>query len=308
MRIALPKLSSNGLRALQFLCTGMLALLLWEAADGPEIVHILASAQPLWLLAAVGALVLQTVLSAIRWKVTAAQLDQQLPLARAVKEYFLSQAINQALPGAVMGDAARAVRACGTAGLAISGQAVIFERLAGQITMFLTMATAFVVTFFADGGLTWPPTFVAPLAIMVVAGSMVLGLLIGGSYWLAALGPRISYWLKPLQRALFARDVMPAQIVLGIAITMCNLAAFAICALAVGVVMPLAAVLAIVPVVLFSMLIPFTVSGWGIREGSAAVLLPLADVEPSAAVASSVMFGIAILIAVLPGLFVAGGK
>ncbi|MGB7432523.1 MAG: lysylphosphatidylglycerol synthase domain-containing protein, partial [Ahrensia sp.] len=157
-------------------------------------------------------------------------------------------------------------------------------------------------------GLTWPAAFVAPLTIIVIAGSAVLGLLIGGGYWLAALAPRLADWLKPLQRALFARDVLPTQIILGTAITVCNLAAFAICALAVGVVLPLAAVLAIVPVVLFSMLIPFTVSGWGVREGSAAVLLPLADVAPSAAVASSVMFGIAILIAVLPGLFVAGGK
>jgi hypothetical protein len=60
-----------------------------------------------------------------------------------VREYYLAQIVNQSLPGGMIGDAGRAVRARAQAGLLAAGQAVVFERLAGQIAMFLALAVAF---------------------------------------------------------------------------------------------------------------------------------------------------------------------
>ncbi len=286
----------------QLAFTALLMALLWSAADGPQIIAILGQAQPLWLLAAVAVLLCQTVLSALRWKITAAHLGQSLRLPHAIKEYFMSQVVNQALPGAVVGDAARAVRARAQAGLAVATQAVVFERLAGQIAMFVTMAGAFVITYSAAGGLDWPLAYAAPIATAIAIGSIVVLVIALGQWFPAMLGQKISRWMRPFYTALLSRQALPAQIGLGVAITLCNLAAFGLCAWAVGVHLSFAALLAIVPVILFSMLIPFTVSGWGIREGSAAVLLPLAGVSASEGVAASVIFGIAMLLAVLPGL------
>lgn len=286
----------------QLAFTAVLMALLWAAADGREILRILGQAQPVWLLAAVAVLICQTVLSALRWKLTAAHLGQTLQLPHAIKEYFMSQVINQALPGAVVGDATRAVRARAQAGLAVATQAVVFERLAGQIAMFATMSCAFVVTAMSVGGLDWPMTFAAPIGTAIAVGFSV-GIVIALGQWCPAmLGAQLSGWMRPFYTALLSRQALPAQIGLGAAITVCNLAAFGFCAWAVGVHLSLAALLAIVPVILFSMLVPFTVSGWGIREGSAAVLLPLAGISASQGVAASVMFGVAMLLAVLPGL------
>ncbi len=120
------------LRALQFaLAAGLLALL-WHVADGAEAVQRLAGAEPLLLAAALAALTLQTVLSALRWRLTAAQLGLCLDRGRAVREYYLSQIVNQALPGGVLGDAGRAVRARAPAGLMISGQRVRTARRADR--------------------------------------------------------------------------------------------------------------------------------------------------------------------------------
>ncbi|MEL7178582.1 MAG: lysylphosphatidylglycerol synthase transmembrane domain-containing protein [Pseudomonadota bacterium] len=286
----------------QLAFTALLMVLLWSAADGPQIIAILGQAQPLWLLAAVAVLLCQTVLSALRWKITAAHLGQSLRLPHAIKEYFMSQVVNQALPGAVVGDAARAVRARAQAGLAVATQAVVFERLAGQIAMFFTMACAFVITYTAAGGLDWPLAYAAPIATAIAIGSIFALIVALGQWFPAMLGQKISGWMRPFYKSLLSRQALPAQIGLGVAITLCNLAAFGLSAWAVGVHLSFAALLAIVPVILFSMLIPFTVSGWGIREGSAAVLLPLAGISASEGVAASVIFGIAMLLAVLPGL------
>ncbi|PJI84424.1 uncharacterized protein (TIRG00374 family) [Yoonia maricola] len=286
----------------QLAFTAVLIALLWSAADGPEIIHLLSQAEPLWLLAAVAVLICQTALSALRWKVTAAHLGQTLRLPHAIKEYFMSQVVNQALPGAVVGDAARAVRARAQAGLAVATQAVVFERLAGQIAMFLTMAGAFAVTYLSVGGLEWPMTYAAPIGTAVAIGCLIAALIAVGLWFPAMMGAKLSGWMRPFYTALLSRQALPAQIGLGVSITLCNLTAFGLCAWAVGVSLSLAAILAIVPVILFSMLIPFTVSGWGIREGAAAVLLPLAGTTASEGVAASVMFGIAMLLAVVPGL------
>jgi uncharacterized membrane protein YbhN (UPF0104 family) len=286
----------------QLAITVLVLWFLWRNVDGPEILRILSAAQPLWLAAAVLVLLCQTALSGLRWKITAAQLGQSLALPHAIREYFMSQVVNQALPGAVVGDAARAVRARAQAGLAVSSQAVIFERLAGQIAMFITLACAFGVTWGLSGGLDWPTAFAGPIGLGLIIGTLILAALIIGSIRPALFGPR----MQPFYTALMTRQVLPAQITLGAAITLCNLCAFALCAAAVGVALTPAAIFAVVPVILFSMLIPFTVSGWGVREGAAAVLLPLAGTTAPEAVAASVMFGCALLLAVLPGLITIG--
>ena len=84
--------------------------------------------------------VAQTVLSAMRWRLTARQLGQTIPLTRAIGEYYLAQVVNQSLPGGVVGDAGRAVRARHQAGLRRAGAAVAIERLAGQVALFLVLA------------------------------------------------------------------------------------------------------------------------------------------------------------------------
>ncbi|MBD3766253.1 MAG: flippase-like domain-containing protein, partial [Rhodobacterales bacterium] len=95
-------------RALQLAGTLAALAVLWHLADGPQAARRLAGADPGWLLAGLAALTLQTVLSALRWRLTAAQFGIRLGAAEALREYYLAQIVNQLLPGGVVGDAARA--------------------------------------------------------------------------------------------------------------------------------------------------------------------------------------------------------
>ncbi len=279
---------------------GLLALI-WRAADGPEAAHSLATADWRWLALAVLALSLQTVLSALRWKLTARQLGIRLGARQAIREYYLSQVVNQSLPGGMIGDAGRAVRSRSQAGLLAAGQAVVFERLAGQIAMFATLSVAFLATLAAPGGFEWPSWLIAPVAILV-AGGLSLPLLAQAATFLpGAAGRALRQGRAALHCAITARPALPGQIVLSIGTTLCNLAAFAFCARGVGVELGLVATAALVPLILFTMLIPISVSGWGLREGAAAVLLPVAGATASGGLAASVAFGLAFIAAVLPG-------
>ncbi len=278
--------------------------LLWAVADGPQAARSLAAADWRWLLLAMAALTAQTILSAFRWRLTARQLGISIGRGRAIGEYYLSQIVNQSLPGGILGDAGRAVRSRDQAGLLAAGQAVIFERLAGQIAMFSLLAVAFVATLAVPGGLDWPPDIAVSVAILLAAAVCAAGFAGLAGHLPGALGRGMRSLRSALHQALAARTALPGQIGLSIGTTVCNLAAFAFCARAVGVDLGLAATAALVPLILLAMLIPVTISGWGLREGAAAALLPIAGATVAGALAASVAFGLTILAALVPGVLV----
>lgn len=301
MRIARWSLPPVVLRVVQIAVAGGLLAIIWTVADGPEAADILMSADASWLLAAFAALTVQTVLSALRWRLTAAQLGIALGRRWAVQEYYMAQIVNQSLPGGMIGDAGRAVRAREQAGLLASGQAVVFERLAGQVAMFAVMALAFVATFVAPGGLEWPHWLVLPVSLMIAVALSVPALLVLAARMPGPIGRQSKAFCRTLGVAFAAPDVLPRQVALSIGTTFCNLSAFAFCAHAIGSGLSLVAVVAFVPLILFTMLIPISLSGWGLREGAAVALFPLAGATASEGLATSVAFGLTFLLSVLPG-------
>ena len=104
------------------------------------------------------------------------------------------------------------------------------------------------------------------------------------------------------RQAVFAQGVWQKQAALSAGTVAANLLAFAACAAAVGVVLPFGAVLVILPLVLFTMLIPLTVGGWGLREGAAVVLFPLAGAAGAEGFAASATFGVVFLLTSLLGM------
>lgn len=295
------------LRMLQIAVAAGLLALLWQVADGAQAARHLAGADPRWIVAAVAALVLQTGLSALRWRLTAAQLGIHLGRRAALREYFLSQIVNQLLPGGMLGDAGRAVRARGQAGLLASGQAVVLERLAGQIALLAVLGLTLAVTLAAPGGFVWPGWLLLSV-IGLLAACLALPLAIRlGAQRLPGRGGRDLLRLARLfAQALTAPAVRWPQIGLSLGTALSNIAAFTFCAWAVGAALPVAAALALVPLILLAMVIPLTISGWGLREGAAAALFPLAGAGASEGLAASVAFGLVFLVSALPGAVVLG--
>jgi uncharacterized membrane protein YbhN (UPF0104 family) len=279
----------------------MLAVL-WHVADGVAALAYLAGASHGWLAAALAALTAQTVLSALRWRLTAAQLGITLTRLQALREYYLSQVVNQALPGGVLGDAGRAVRVRAQAGLLAAGQAVLFERLAGQLALLCVFGVALAGTLMVPGGVDWPGWLVMPGLVAVLAGGViVIAAILPPVPLPGSAGRAIRGFRTAALHALAAPEVRARQIVMSIGTALCNVAAFGFCAAAVGVTLAPATAAVLVPMILFAMLIPVSVSGWGLREGAAAALLPLAGATSAEGFAASVAFGLAFLVCALPG-------
>ncbi|MBA4247291.1 MAG: hypothetical protein C0444_03235 [Microbacterium sp.] len=288
----------------QALVTVGLLVLLWQVADGRDALEVLLSVNPWWLVVALAALTLHTVLAAERWRLTADALG--LPLGRwhALREYYLAQLVNSTVPGGVVGDAGRAVRSREQAGLTVAAQAVVVERFAGQVALLATMTIAVTVTALAPGGLEWPGWMLGLAATITLASLAVVGVLLAARWLPGSVGPRMAELSRTAAIALVGRRVVVAQVALSAGTTACILIAFWASAAAVGLSLSFAAVVTLVPLILLTMLVPITISGWGLREGAAAALLPLAGATASASLAASVVFGLVGLAAVLPGLLV----
>ena len=275
--------------------------LLWSLADGPGAIQRLGNADWLYLFLAFLAVNAQTIASAWRWHRVAARLGQTISPQDAVSEYYLSQLVNQSLPGGVLGDAARAVRARHQAGLGLAAKAVIIERLAGQIAMFGLLALGLAWAVLTPGGLAFdlePLHVLGGLAlILILIASVWIGLKAARKRWSAQFG-------AALATALVRNHAWKEQVLLGMLIVALNLLSFTLCALATGTELGVEAILVLVPLILCAMLIPATVAGWGFREGAAAALFPLAGATAAEGFAASLAFGLIILASSLPGLVV----
>lgn len=267
--------------------------------DVGAVVERLAGLRPGWVVAALAVSVGQVVLSAWRWRYTAGRLGQEVPLRRAIGEYYRATLLNQVLPGGVLGDVSRAWRHAGPGGGGGSAvSAVVLDRLSGQAVMTGVAVLSGLVLSWGDpgGGAGWAVAGAA-LLILVLAGPLLLrGLL---------RLPPVARIASDARQALLG-EALPAQLASSLTIVASYLAVFVMAARAVGVATPLTTLLPLVAPVLVTMLLPVTVAGWGLREGAAATLWHAVGLTAADGVAVSVAYGLLVLVSSLPGLLFLG--
>lgn len=288
------------------LTLALLVLVIW-LVEPASLWARLRQVQWPWLMLALALTPVQVVVSAWRWHFTVGRLGGNLPLGHAIGEYYLGTLVNQLVPGGVAGDAGRAFRHRRLTGtIAIAVHAVMIERLSGQLVLFL----------FGGGMLLlWLPVPAPPIPGLFLLPAIVTGVLL---LWSILQAPPVARWWasfrNDMRRALLNRHAMPMQLLSSVVVIAGYLGVF--WCLAMGLDLTVAAtrpglLLALCTVLLMAMVIPLTVSGWGIREGAAAVLWPLAGMDPEQGVALAVSYGLVVLVSALPGvlfLFRGGGR
>ena len=272
--------------------------------------RLLADASPGPVLAALLIVQLQTVLAAVRWRMTANSLGQKLALSRAISEYYGASLLNLTLPGGISGDVVRVIRnregVDGGASWERPAQAVLLERASGQVVFAAVAAAGMMLWTFepASGlpdaareklrllALVATSLLVAAGGVMLFARELVPGFVLrfGKSAFLVVQRPR---------------DAV-LQIALSLAVVAAHLAVFALASRAIGAPIDVKQSLLLVPPVLLTMILPVSVGGWGVREVAAAAMWPLAGFSPAEGVAASVLYGLVSTAGALPGLFAFG--
>lgn len=251
-------------------------------------------------------------LHAARWRMVLEANGNRLRFAGVLRLVLIGHFFSQTLPSSVGGDAARAW--CAYRGGISPADAlitVLLDRLVSLLGLLALIAL----------GLPWLPDRVPdPAAHAALSLVVVLG--IGGVLAFGALarilhllpGRRIPRWMSALaaltQRVIWTpRRLLPLLVVSTAGTALFPCIVFAV-ARAVGAELTWTDSLLLVPPVLLVSAIPVTVAGWGVREGAMVVALGFAGVEPAAAFAISVLFGLTLAAASLPGaaLWLASGE
>ncbi len=291
-------------RSFQIVLLAGIFVVLWQVANGEQALQLLLEADLAMLGAALFLLSLQTILSALRWKITASQLGIKMNRNRALSEYYIAQAANQSLPGGVLGDVARAARSSDQAGWMSAAQAVIIERLAGQLGLMIVFFSSVVISVLFATQFEIPFWLLIASLMLFVLIALAISTLVSVARLTNSGFSRFlkSIWIN-VQAALFDRKVFWLQLLLSLTTAILNVLAFVASAWAIGAEIDLLASFFVIPIVLLSMLVPLTIGGWGVREALAAALFPLAAASATQGLAASVAFGLVFILASAPGFF-----
>ncbi len=281
--------------ALRIVVSFALLGLLLTQVDATAVAARLVALDTRWLLPILGLTVLQVIASAWRWRFTAARLGLALPLATAIREYYLATFANQVLPGGVLGDVSRAGRhavASGEPGPA--ARAVVLERASGQVAAAIIAVAALAL------GAPAPPAGTAGIALM--AGGLIAVLAAAAIVRVRRqpAGMLATFW-RDTRRALLGRGAWLAQLTTSLAIAASYVGVYALAGIALDT-PGLTTWLPLVPLVLLAMLVPVSIAGWGVRESVAAAIWIAAGLSPADGTALAIAYGAIILVSSLPGL------
>jgi uncharacterized membrane protein YbhN (UPF0104 family) len=263
----------------------ILAVVVWRLGAGPFL-DGLRAVDATAVLAALAITAVPTVCSAWRWQVVARGLGIGLDLRDAVAAYYRSQFLNSALPGGVLGDVHRGVRTGADAGNVGRGlRAVAWERIAGQVV---------------QGGLVLVVLLLLDSPVAAVVGWAAAGT----GVVLLAIVLATRAVRRDVRDGLLGRRAWPVVLGTSVVVAAGHTLTFGIAAWTTGVTAPPAVLLPLAMLVLLAMVVPFTIGGWGPREGVAAWAFGAAGLGAAQGVATATAYGVMGLVATLPGVVV----
>jgi uncharacterized membrane protein YbhN (UPF0104 family) len=308
--------------------------LLWKATSGIDWHTLLDSEikmEPIWLIAAAIAICCAFICGGLRWGFLMRSVGFEGSLKSYIALYFAGGLINQGLPSTLGGDSYRAITAThftngdklsetkqldeelhhsvdlghSTPKLRLSFAITLVDRLLGLAGNNLLGGIGLIL-----GGATLA-VWGQDLGYTVMAVMLLAGLTIA---FVLAWAPSRQLLQKLLDR-LHMNHAMPgvklafawptniAQALFGIGIHSCIILAFSFCLRAYGAEAPIASLMIGLPALSLLLMLPISISGWGLREATLSSVLALWGVNPSLTVLASISYGAITVLSVLPGAY-----
>jgi uncharacterized membrane protein YbhN (UPF0104 family) len=206
------------------------------------------------------------------------------PLSLILGHSFL---VGQVLPSSVGGDVARTVMLARLTGAAVAARSVVCDRLLGFASLALLAAPTFPVIAGKMGGLTPLPALTITALVMLAAFGSVFALR-SLPLTVCRLGRHLAIVAGDLHSVLFSAKTMA----LAVGSNLLAVVLIYILGLAIGAELRIVDCLILVPSVLLVSALPISLGGWGVREGALVAAFGLAQADPAAVAAASVMFGL----------------
>ncbi|WP_029935976.1 lysylphosphatidylglycerol synthase transmembrane domain-containing protein [Thiomicrospira pelophila] len=255
-----------------------------------------------YLVIALLLLILSQVVAAYRWSLIMGLLDYTHPLSFYLKSYFKGALFNQLLPTSIGGDAYRVAEVKAHGGRTREAfYGVFIDRIVGLIGLLvITLAASLLANDLLPSHVFY---LINSLILAAFFGFFVL-LALHKIHWFDRFSiTRLFYDLSHRFRSVYKTPKRIAQ-QLALSILIHLLAMIAIFGIghSVGINEPIATYLVIIPPAILLTVLPISFAGWGVREGALIVLFMMIGVEQAQVLAMSLLFGILLILAALPGL------
>lgn len=279
---------------LKLAVSALLLFLIVRKAGPANVIGQLRSVHAgLFLLSAAG-YVLIAWLVALRWRML---LDKRFPARKLFSLHLIGMFFNTILPGAMGGDAVKVYylyRDTGQAGASFGS--VFLDRYLGLFARLVLGLASGMIAFneLKVIGMQWA---VPALFCAFLAGSMaVFRLRIGKRL------PAVADFYEYVRSRLTRKQVMLNAFLLSLVIQALLIATIATVALSLGRRLSFTELFVFVPIIMTVMIVPLSISGFGVREGAFVVLFGLTGVSPSVSVSIAFLWFLSTAAASLAGL------
>ena len=260
---------------------------------GSEIQVIIKNVNLIYLPIVILLSIFQYLLSAWRWHFIALNTKSKIDYQDAIKFYYISGFLNNILPTGILGDIYRTmnIKVNNEKGDFLkSFQSVIFERLSGQVSLLVTFILSLAFLFFMNKKYE---AFFYTLTLIII-----LILLIKLFFKFNLKSKYINSF-----KYIFSGKLFYKHFFLSLIIVITYITTYIICALALELNIDIVSFFVFAPLVLFSMTLPVSIGGWGVRETTALAVSFLLGLSVSASVTVAIVYGLTNLICSVPGLY-----
>ena len=288
---------------IKILITVAILALIARAIDLTAVLGVVRRMQPEYLLLALLMQLLSAALASYRWYLIMRRLKfGQGPLFY-LKSYLKGSFFNQALPGGIGGDAYRVLESAKLGnGKKAAFYGVLLDRLLGLIGLLLLNLLA---------NMAYPDLLPAPIfhilnaialgGIATVVAFAVLGKVQRfARYTLTRHLHEIS---ADMRRVYHDPRAILLHSVISVLIHFISMLAVYFIGTGVGLNYSLLTFLVLVPPVMLLTIAPISLAGWGVREGGMIGLFLLVGADKTLVLSMSVLYGLVLLAASLPGLY-----
>ena len=295
---------SYGGLIVRLLVTAMLFTLIFRSIDVKEILVTYQDIVPRLLMLGIIFQLLSTTLASYRWYLVMQPLGYSQNFGFFLKSYFKGTFFNQGLPTSIGGDA---IRVLDVARLGERKRdafiGVFIDRVLGLIGL---LVLNLVVNLFNPELL--PHGLFLAINLLISLGLLGFAVLYLLQHWQFLNRWRVTRFFLKLSRHLSMVLASPkqaaVQLLLSVAVHFLSLLAIFLIGRSVELDFSLSTYLVLVPPAILLTLIPLSLAGWGIRESAMIGLFTLLGADKVTVLSMSILYGIVLIVASLPGLMV----
>ena len=277
------------------LAVSSLALyIVFSKVDSGHTFSIIKSIGPFYFFLAVFLYIFSQLISSFRWKLL---LPENFTIKKLFSIYMIGAFFGSFMPGIVGGDAVRAYYLNKKAKkMSLTLASIFMDRYLGYASLMLIgiSAAPFALRYFGASPYKWIMPFI--FAAFVV-GSIL--------FFVLQLGRRfrgMSEFYEYFTALKTQKGTIIKAVLISLLVQLLNFFIVVVLAAGMGEKIPLLVLFVFLPIIITITMIPISISGLGVREGSFVILLGLIGVKSEVATSLSLAWFFSVFIGSLPGL------